>query len=204
MNIHLLIKFKTMARITDEKRVERLRQATMKYVVEKGFGGASAVLIAKEAKVAVGYFYLHYKGKYEMVSQLLHNVYQEVVNKLDELINKGSSFGEIIKNLISYLVKMANEEPIKIKFLYVLTNDYSFHIDDEVRSVVFKTIEKIKNIGYKSNELDCTIIEDDLYLILVINTIQFINQRFKNKAEPVLITSSDENHLLYLINKTLK
>ena len=204
MNVHLLISKVIMARITDEKKLERLKQTTMKYVVEKGYGGASAVLIAKEAKVAVGYFYLHYKGKYEMVNKLLHNVYQDVINKLDELIENGSAFGEIIKSLVHYLMVLANEEPIKLKFLYVLTNDYSFKIDDEVRSTVYSIIERIKAIGLGEQELDPNLLAEDLYLVLVINPIQFINQRFKNSSEPVELTPGDEDHLLYFIRKILK
>ena len=66
MNVHLLIN-DIMARIIDTEKIERLKEATMKLVVEHGYGGASAALIAKEAKVAAGYFYMHYSGKYEMV-----------------------------------------------------------------------------------------------------------------------------------------
>lgn len=57
-----------MARITDVNRIKRLKDSTMKLVVENGFGGASAAMIAIDAKVASGYFYMHYKGKYEMVN----------------------------------------------------------------------------------------------------------------------------------------
>ena len=53
-----------MARITDQNKIQRLKQSTMKLVVEKGFGGASAALISNDAQVASGYFYMHYEGKF--------------------------------------------------------------------------------------------------------------------------------------------
>ncbi len=202
MNIHLLLII--MARIVDTEKIERLKIATMKLVVEHGYGGASAVLIAKEAKVASGYFYLHYKGKYEMVNRLLHDVYQEVINKLYELIDQGSGFNEIIDNLIKYFFTLASKEPIKLKFLYVLTNDYSFKIEEDVKAAIYETIKKIKQIGLNSNDLDPRLSIDDMYLMLVINSIQYINQRFKNNQEHINFSNEDQIHLLYLIHKILK
>jgi len=192
-----------MARITDQNRIERLKQSTMKLVVENGFGGASAVLIASDAKVAAGYFYMHYKGKYEMVNSLLQEVYQGIITKLEELVENGSTFNEIVENLIKYFFNMANTEPMKVKFLYVLSNDYSFVIDPEVRNNSFQFIKRVKELGYSAGMLDTKITEEDIYLFLVVNTIQFINQRFKNFPESGLFSQADEDHLLYLIHKIL-
>jgi AcrR family transcriptional regulator len=193
-----------MARITDQNRIERLKQSTMKLVVEHGFGGASASLIAKDAQVASGYFYRHYKGKYEMVNALLHDVYQEVVHKFEELTSKDSSFNNTIENMIRHFFKMANAEPIKLKFLYVLTNDYSFVIDQELHENIFKIINVLMYDGHSSRQLDKEITQTDLYLIVVINTIQYINQSYKNSTKPIIFNKKDEDHLIYLTNKILK
>lgn len=205
MNEHSFINYRTeMARITDKSKIKRLKQSTMKLVVEKGFGGASAASIAVDAKVAVGYFYLHYKGKYAMVNALLHDVYQEIMDKLEELVHNGSTVHEVVRELIRHFFSMANTDPVKIKFLYVLTNDYSFVIDKEVRENAFQFIYKIMEAGQAEQMLDPKITAEDLYLFLVINTIQYINQQFKNTPENILLTQKDEEHLLYLINKILK
>lgn len=193
-----------MARITDQRKIDRLKQSTMKLVVEKGFGGASAALIAKEAAVASGYFYLHYKGKYEMVNSILQEVYQEVFGEFDASLQQELSFSEIIEKMVRHFVDIANKEPIKVKFLNVLTNNYSFIIDEKVRENTFRIIKKIKELGNATGQLDAKISEDDLFLILFVNTIQYINQRYKNSSKKVKISSEDVNHLLYLFNKFLK
>ena len=193
-----------MARITDQNRIERLKQSTMKLVVERGFGGASATLIAKDADIAAGYFYMHYKGKFEMVNALLQDVYQEIVNKFKELTNNGSSFNNTIEKMIRHFFSMANAEPIKLKFLYVLTNDYSFVIDQKMRESIFKLIKNLKEQGHSSGELDKVINEDDLYLTVIINTIQYINQYYKNSPGGVVFEKKDEDHLIYLTNKILR
>lgn len=193
-----------MARITDQKKIERLRNSTMKLVAEKGYGGASAVLIALDAKVATGYFYRHYVGKYELVNTLLSEVYQEVANKLDELIQQGSSFNTLIANTIEYFIDMANKEPIKSKFFYVLSSDYSFRLDPEMKTSIFGYLNKIMEIGHQSGELDKNVCAEDLFLFMLINTIQYINQKFKNSGKKIRLTQSDQDHLLYLLNKLFK
>lgn len=193
-----------MARITDQRKVERLKQSTMKLVVERGFGGASVALIAKDADVAAGYFYLHYKSKYEMVNSILQEVYSEVFGIFDEFIQHDFSFFETIENMVRYFVKIANSESIKVKFLGVLTNDYNFVIDDELRKNAFDLIGKLKQTGLESKSLDSSISNEDLYLILFITTIQFINQRYKITKEDVQITEEDVKHLLHLFNKFLR
>lgn len=193
-----------MARITDQNKIERLKQSTMKLVVENGFGGASASLIAKDAEVASGYFYMHYKGKYEMVNTLLHDVYQEVVQKFEELTNNGLTFSEIIEKMIRHFFALANAEPIKLKFLYVLSNDYSFVIDKELHENIFKIINVLVFDGHFSGQLDKKVTESDLYLFVIINTIQYINQHYKNAGTPIIFTKKDEDHLIYLTNKILR
>lgn len=193
-----------MARITDQKKVERLKCASMKLVVERGFGGATVALIAKEAGVASGYFYSHYGSKYEMVNSILQEVYSEVFGRFDEFIQQDISFFEMIEEMVRYFVEIANCDAIKVKFLGALTNDYNFLINDELRDSTFGLIGELKQIGLKTNALDSAINDEDLYLILFISTIQFINQRYKIKKEDVQITEEDIKHLLYLFNKFLR
>ena len=194
-----------MARITDQKKIERLKQSTMKLVVEHGFGGAPATLIAKDAQVASGYFYMHYKGKYEMVNAILQEVYQEVFYKFEEFIQQEASFTDTLEKMVRHFIGIANSEPIKVKFLYVLTSDYSFLIDQETRDNTYAMIGKLKELGHVSQSLDEAITAEDLYLILFINTIQYINQRYKNNNKKKVVISDEEvDHLLYLFNKFLK
>ena len=201
MNERSFINLLTMARITDKNKIERLKQSTMKLVVEHGFGGASASLIAKDAKVASGYFYLHYNGKYEMVNSILQEVYKEVMGNFEGFIKAGHSFSEVLKEMVNHFVAYANKEPIKVKFLYVLINDYSFVIDSGIREKTYELIAFVREKGIKSGTLDPKITNDDLYLVLVTQSIQFINQRYKNAGNDVEITNADTEHLIYLITK---
>ena len=193
-----------MARITDQSKIERLKESTMKLVVEHGFGGASASLIAKDADVATGYFYMHYKSKYELVNTLLHDVYQEVISKFEVISHKDLSFAEIVEKMIRHFFGMANKAPVKLKFLYVLTNDYNFMIEKEMHDDVFKILNLLTFDGHSSGQLDKKVQPPDLYLIVIINTIQYINQCYKSAKKEIIFKKKDEDHLIYLTNKVLK
>lgn len=193
-----------MARITDLKRIERLKQSTMKMVVEKGFGGASALLIAKDAGVSAGYFYRHYKGKKEMVNSLLQDVYQEMYVKFEELSLQGLTFSVITEKMIWNFIELANTNPVKIKFLYVLSHDYSFVVDPPMRANITQLLIRLKNLGHNSGELDKRINEDDLHQILIMNVLQAINLAFKQQKGKNSFKNQATEHLIYLTGKTLQ
>lgn len=191
-----------MARITDQNKVQRLKQSTMKLVVEKGFGGASAALISKDAQVASGYFYMHYEGKYEMVNSILHEVYNEVLVHFEDFVQQGYSFWETVEKITRHFIEIANTEPVKIKFLYVLTNDYSFVLEKEIKENTYRIINRLREMGQESGDLDGNISGDDLYLILLATIFQYINLHFKRNETK--IQEKETEHLLYLIRKLLK
>ncbi|MCK3683917.1 TetR/AcrR family transcriptional regulator [Maribellus sp. YY47] len=191
-----------MARITDQNKIQRLKQSTMKLVVEKGFGGASAALISKDAQVASGYFYMHYKGKYEMVNSILQEVYAEVLVHFEDLIQHGYSFWETVEKIVRHFIEIANNEPVKIKFLYVLTNDYSFLLDKEIKENTYRIINRLREMGQASGDLDENISDNDLYLIMLATIFQYINLHFKRNETS--IQEKETIHLLYLIKKLLK
>jgi len=191
-----------MARIIDQKKIQRLKHSTMKMVVKHGYGGASVALISKDAAVASGYFYMHYPGKYEMVTSIFHEVYLEIVNKFNVLVQKQLSFDENIKHIVEHFVEIANSDPVKIKFLIILTNDYSFVIDEEIRADTFRNIHQLAEMGKKSGKLDPALTDDDLYLILLTTVYQYIKQKLRKKD--TIINRKDTEHLLYLIYKLLK
>ncbi len=192
-----------MARITDQRKIERLKQSTMKLVVERGFGGASVALISKDAEVASGYFYMHYAGKYEMVTAILHEVYLEILDKLEDLLQDGHSFDITVEKVIRHFIEMANSEPVKIKFLYVLSSDYSFVIDKQIRDNIYSIIRRLAEIGTEAESLDPNITDDDLYLLLLTTVFQYINQCFKHKGK-IKIDEKETGHLIYLVKKILK
>jgi TetR/AcrR family transcriptional regulator, repressor of fatR-cypB operon len=168
-----------MARAIDESKIERIKEAALQMIVSNGFGDASISKIAKKAGVAEGYLYSFYKSKSELIEDLLYFNVNELADKLEGLLDDSHSIKDIIEQLIRALFAMANHTPDRIKFLYVLMNDYNFKIQEIQRERIFNLCKRVKERGQQLNEIQQHIDEEDIYLIGVAYPIQFINHRLK-------------------------
>jgi len=169
-----------MARVIDETKIERIKEATLHMVVQKGYGGASISEIASLAGVAEGYLYRHYKGKADLVHDLLYSNLNELINQLEQLLDNHHTVLEIFEQLTRTLFGIANVQPERIKFLYVLMHDYNFKIEESQRERILNLCTRVKVEGIKSGEIAADIDEEEIYLIGVAYPIQFINLHLKN------------------------
>jgi len=169
-----------MARVIDESKLERIKEAAVQLIVSSGFGDASISKIAHKAGVAEGYLYRFYKSKTELIDDLLYSNVNELADKLEGLLTGEHSVIDIIEQLIRVLFSLANNQPERIKFLYVLMNDYNFKIKESQRKRIFNLCRRIKEKGLDSHELKENIDEEDIYLTGVTYPIQFINHRLKS------------------------
>jgi len=155
------LKYKIMARNIDDTKIERIKTAALEMVVQRGFGGASISEIAKLAGVAEGYLYRHYKGKSDLVNDLLFSNLNELIDKLEKLLDSNYSTKDIFEQLIRLLFNLANHQPERIKFLYVLMHDYNFKIQEEQRERIFKLCTRVKEKGQTSGEMNENIDEEE-------------------------------------------
>jgi len=169
-----------MARLIDETKIERIRDATMKMIVNKGFGGASISEIAKKAGVAEGYLYRYYKGKAELADDLLFSNLNELINKLEEFLDDFHSVRDIFEQLIRAWFEIANKYPEKIKFLFVLMHDYNFSLQDSQRERIIDLCYRVKEKGLVMKEINNTTDKEEIFLLGFTYPIEFINLRFKN------------------------
>jgi AcrR family transcriptional regulator len=179
MNIHSFINC-DMARLIDETKIERIKEAAVQMIVSNGLGDASISRIAKKAGVAEGYLYRFYKGKSELIDDLLYSNVNELADNLEVLLADQHTVGEIFEHLIRSFFSLAINQPERIKFLYVLMNDYNFNIQEKQRARIFNLCKSVKEKGHLSNELKAEADEEDIYLIAVSYPIQFINHRLKS------------------------
>ena len=193
-----------MARSIDETKIERIKEATMQMVVDKGFGNASISEIAKKAGVAEGYLYNFYKGKTELVESLLQFHINELSDKLESLLKSRLTTEELFQQFISEIFKNANENPVRTKFLYVLMNDYNFTIQHSQRERIMNLCKQVKEKGIRNGEIRSDIDEEEIYLIGVTYPIQFINLRFKNFFNRSEIGSTEIEKVLRICKNSLK
>jgi AcrR family transcriptional regulator len=169
-----------MARLIDETKIERIRNTTVEMVVNKGFGGASISEIAKKAGVAEGYLYRYYKGKTELVDDLLFSNLNELINNMEEFLDDLHSIKDIFEQLIRVLFEIANKYPERVKFLFVLMHDYNFSLQSDQRNRIIDLCKRLKEKGLITKEINNTIDEEEIFLLGFTYPIEFINLRFKS------------------------
>jgi TetR/AcrR family transcriptional regulator, repressor of fatR-cypB operon len=195
---------KYMARTIDNTKIEGVKQNAIKLIVENGYGGASISNIAKKAKVAEGYLYRFYKSKEELVLDLLNSKIEEIADNIEESIMKSESVHQIIDLLVKSIFKIATKSSDDIKFLYVMMNDYSFSMTNKIRERIRNLCIEVKEKGLNLGELDIQTSEEEIYMIMVIYPIQFINLRLKSIFGISKWTSEDIERLINICSKSLK
>jgi len=193
-----------MARVIDEGKIERIREATIEFVVQNGYGGAAISSIARRAGVAEGYLYRFHRSKHELVTELLYSKVAQIIEKLEILLNTCPGMKEVIFGLIGEFFKMATETPEQIKFMHVLMHDYNFQISDDQRQQIKNLCEKVVQTGIANGEINKTITAEEAYGMVVIYPLEIINLRMKGFFGNHNWTTEDQNRIAEFSINALK
>lgn len=168
-----------MARAIDPSKLERIKDAVIDLIVEKGYGGASISTISRRAGVAEGYLYRHYKGKEELVNELLYGLIKMISDEMELLLNQYEDIDPVVDKLVRRLFEISDDKPSHIKFVYVLMHDYNFPVAVDQRLRIQQLCERIKVNGLRTGGVSTSCSQEEIYLMLVAYPIQFINHRIK-------------------------
>ena len=193
-----------MARIIDEGKIERIREATIEFVVQNGYGGASISSIARRAGVAEGYLYRFHRSKHELVTDLLYSKVAQIIGKLEHLLNTSPGIREVIAGFIGEFFKMATETPEQIKFMYVLMHDYNFQVSDNQRLQIKNLCEKVVQTGIANGEIGEQITPEEAYGMVVIYPLEVINLRMKGFFGSTTWTDEDRQRVAEFSINALK
>lgn len=143
-----------MARKVDEEKLERIKTATMKTIVENGIEKTTIAMIAKNANVSGGYLYRLYSGKQALIDELYFDKVNSLNNELEFLIGLNqTSIQSTLKAFVHNRMIYAQNEPIESKFFYQLLHNDNFSITGELKEKSSNLIKRIKEIGNKSEEI---------------------------------------------------
>ncbi|PID88287.1 MAG: hypothetical protein CSB06_00895 [Bacteroidia bacterium] len=192
-----------MARLTDHTKLESVKQSAMQLIVQKGYGGASISSIARNAKVAEGYLYRFFKSKEELVSCLLNNRLEDIINRVEGSLQESNSLKELVSFIVQGIFKIATNSITDIKFVYVMMNDYNFRVHADLQQRIIELLEEAKKRGDYLKQLDTDTGIEELFLFTVVYPIQFINLRLKNFLGTKGWKESDIKNVIRICNKTL-
>ncbi|MEN6474875.1 MAG: TetR/AcrR family transcriptional regulator [Syntrophaceae bacterium] len=101
---------KKRQRSLDEKR-KKIYQAALKVFSEDGFHQATMNKIATQSGVAKGTVYEYFKSKEELLDQLLEERYEEIVERISAICDRGTNVLEQTREMIEFWVGFIEENP---------------------------------------------------------------------------------------------
>ena len=104
-----------------EKR-EAILKATLDLLVERGFHDTPTSLIAKEASVATGTLFHHFKNKEELINALYLETKSKMVNALKKDFTETGSIEEKLKKLWKGSVQWGIMHPKEYQFFQQFSN----------------------------------------------------------------------------------
>lgn len=194
-----------MARKIDDEKLVRIKQATMKTIVDCGIEKTTIAMIAKNANVSGGYLYRLYSGKQELINELYFAKITSLIGELEFLINlKHTSIAPIIKAFIQNRVVYAINESEASKFFYQLLHNDNFTLPDTLKEKSISLMQQLLIIGKNSGEIGENVGLLDLNYHIFTYVIDYIHFKRANFLGIEEQTTNDVNYLTDNILNILK
>lgn len=101
-----------------------LKRAAIKFFPKYGFKGTTVRMLAKEAKMTNPALYIHYKNKDNFLLSLLKEITQNIINKLEEIIQPLKSAEEKIYKIIDIIFIYSRKNFNEIRFILFCLDHY--------------------------------------------------------------------------------
>ena len=194
-----------MARKIDEDKIIRIKQSTMKTIVDFGIEATTIAMIAKNANVSGGYLYRTYSGKQDLINELYNDKVNSLYAELEFLLALNqTSIKPLIESFIKNRIIYFLNEPIASKFFYQLLHNENFLAANEIKFKSAELMENIKNIGVKSGEISKNTTVYHLHYHMLVYVVDYINFTRKNIFGEQEVTIKDVKKLTENILNILK
>ena len=97
---------------------EKLKRATYELLAEKGYASVSTRDIVKRADTALGQLTYYYKTKDSLINEVLDEIIEELIAKLEDNVNNATDKKQAIKDsFLKFLEYNDNTQRIVIDFI---------------------------------------------------------------------------------------
>lgn len=185
MFIYLYLQCKSflnyMARKVDEEKLARIKQATMKTIVDCGIEKTTIAMIAKNANVSGGYLYRMYSGKQALIDELYFEKVDSLNKELEFLIGLNKhSISSILTAFVQNRIVYAKNEPIASKFFYQMLHNDNFILTDPIKKTSISLMESLKEIGVKSGEIATNVSLLQIQYHILMYVVDYLHFKRKN------------------------
>jgi AcrR family transcriptional regulator len=110
-----------------EERRPQIVEAAIKVFLRKGYRKATMPDVAREAGLSIGGVYWYFKGKDEIVMDILEQVFQSDLDDLNQLLGSDAPTAERVRTYVEQYVKHYDDyawlDPVGIQFYAESTHD---------------------------------------------------------------------------------
>lgn len=165
----------TVARQQDEQKLMRIKEAAMLMVVHSGYGNATVASIARAATVSEGYLYRYYDSKEKLFQELYKENILTFHSALEELVDDMDRLDAFFYDYIFFLFKSYKENPVRIKFLFMLFNDYSFPIPESAVGKIEQIVKVLTKKAKKNGLISQDLTETEVFSVLIGLPFKFLD-----------------------------
>jgi len=156
-----------MAREKDYSKIDKIFEATLRLVYDKGFAGIKLIEVARLSGIAIGTIYLYFKDKDDLINQL----YQYMLRKKKQDINIDLDLNrhseELIKELwMAYYESVLNDLKAADFFYQYQQSNALVKLINENDAFVFANLRRVLSKGVMEGRLK-NMDEDILYTIMI-------------------------------------
>ena len=183
-------------RETDLVKLEEVKSAALKTIVEKGYHGATISLIAKKAGVSDGYLYRHYANKIELIKDLFKENMGHFHNLIFELIESENRISDIIKKSFAFLAETGKHTPEVTAFIFIMDHDHNFDFPEDVKDNFIKIGQKLWDKGIQTGEINNKRNVEDVLTITFGLPVKMLEMRRKGIISNKSISASDIENMV--------
>ena len=199
MNIHLLI-----MRETDLNKLDKVKMAALKTIVEKGYHGATISLIAKKAGVSDGYLYRHYANKNELVKSLFIESMGHYHNLFFQLIENEKDVKNVLHKSLKFLSATTVEAPEITAFIFIMDHDHNFDFPEVVKKDFVKIGQRLWAKGIQTGEINNKRNIEDVLAISFGIPVKILEMRRKGVVSKEQISEKDISNIVDMCLNALK
>ena len=171
---------------------EKLKRATYELLAEKGYASVSTRDIAKRADTALGQLTYYYKTKDSLINEVLDEIIEELIAKLEDNVNNATDKKQAIKDsFLKFLEYNDNTQRIVIDFISqsFYNNNLSIKSSDMIDRIS-NIIEKVI-MDEDSKSKEEAEIETQNYVNYILGVLIRHNIKFKqNEAVSAKLNST--------------
>lgn len=194
----------TMTVAASKDKYEKILQASMEIIAEKGLQKTAVSEIVKRAGVAQGTFYLYFHSKNALIPAIAENLLSHTLEKIKVRVTEQEDFWSKLQVYIEETYAITNEHKEVLILCYSgMAFDYSMETWESVYQPFYIWFESILNQAVERNEI-LTTINIHWTAKMLINTVENAAERFYLGNDQDMDLTASQHELFQFLYRSLK